>query len=170
MTTKNRLVEYLDFYEIVLSKGKTCKIDKEDLVLVGGIKWHSSYDGTNYYACCSKTKSHKPMKMHRLVLNIKDSNLTVDHINGDTLDNRKSNLRACKHSENMKNQRVRASNTSGYRGVYYNKSHKKWRAQIQDATGKRIYLGSFDLPEEAAKAFSEAANKNYKDFKGDLYE
>jgi len=156
-----------DFVEIQLSKGKFSKIDLEDRDRVGLIKWHAVCDGKNFYAACCKRKDRPSMKLHRYIMYAKKGE-HVDHINGDTLDNRKENLRICKHKENLKNQRIRKNNTSGYRGVYFNKSHKKWRAQIQDGEGNRKYLGSFSTPEEAAKAYDTAAKEIYGDFAGAL--
>ena len=68
----------------------------------------------------------------------------------------------------MTNQRIRKNNSSGFRGVYWNKSHKKWRAQIQDKNGNRKYLGGFETPEETAKVYDKAAKDIYGEYAGRL--
>lgn len=74
--------------------------------------------------------------MHRLIMGF-PVNMEVDHINGDTLDNRRCNLRICTHAENMANRKIHRDNTSGYRGVYWSKERNMWRVQIY-INGKKI--------------------------------
>ena len=83
----------------------------------------------------------------------------VDHINGDRLDNRWSNLRAATLTENMRNRRRERTSTSEYLGVCWDSSAAKWRAQI----GSR-YIGSFVCEIEAAKAYDAAAIHVYGEF------
>lgn len=97
--------------------------------------------------------------MHRQILGITDRSIEVDHKNGNGLDNRKQNLRICTRSENMRNLR-NFRNTSGYKGVHWKSRDKRWRAQICTA-GKQLYLGNYDDPIKAAKAYDEAARKHH---------
>ena len=83
----------------------------------------------------------------------------IDHWNGNGLDNRLSNLREVTHQENNQNKRMRADNTSGVTGVYWEKQIQKWRAQIGVAGGK-IHLGYFNNLQDAAAA-REKANTKY---------
>lgn len=87
----------------------------------------------------------------------------IDHINGDKLDNRISNLRASTRSENAKNFPVTKKNTSGYKGVSWHKQRKRWVASIK-VNGKKIDLGRYKTPEEAHAAYCEAANKHHGEF------
>jgi hypothetical protein len=82
----------------------------------------------------------------------------VDHINGDTLDCRKSNLRICTIKENTRNQKAHRNNTSGIKGVSWDKLRKKWCARI---TGEGVYkyLGRYDNIEDAKKAYAEGSAK-----------
>lgn len=80
----------------------------------------------------------------------------VDHINGDTLDNHRGNLRLVSHSQNCMNRGLRVDNSSGYKGVSWDKKTRKWRARIK-VDRKDKTLGYFDTPEEAYTAYCEAA-------------
>lgn len=89
----------------------------------------------------------------------------VDHINGDTHDNRWINLRVCNRGQNAKNRRKYVTNRSGYKGVYTSQ-HKDtvyYHAKIQ-ADGKAIFLGSFPSAEEAHAAYCKAAIHHHKEF------
>ena len=87
----------------------------------------------------------------------------VDHINGDTLDNRKCNLRICTQADNMKNQKKHIRNTSGYKGVSWNKKSKAWEVSITQ-NGKRHYLGMYKDKEEAIKVRKEAEEKYFGEY------
>lgn len=86
-----------------------------------------------------------------------------DHINGNTLDNRRSNLRVVTRTQNNQNVTIRKHNKSGYKGVSLEKKTGRWVAVIQ-ANNKRIHLGTFDTPEEAYAAYCEAAKKYHGKF------
>lgn len=88
----------------------------------------------------------------------------VDHINGDGLDNRKSNLRICNASQNVANKGKIKSNTSGYKGVFYVKGRRKnWVSQIGKDM-KLIRIGYFGTKEEAAKAYNDKALELFGEF------
>ena len=87
----------------------------------------------------------------------------VDHINGDTLDNRIENLRAATHQQNLMNSKTSCKNTSGRKGVSYHASTKKWAAYIR-MDGKMKHLGVFKKFEDAAAARRAAEIKVYGDF------
>ena len=82
----------------------------------------------------------------------------IDHIDRDTLNNRRSNLRPATNSQNLHNRGRDRNNTSGYAGVSYIKASGKYRAYVYDM-GKQIYLGTFDDPAEAAKVRNKAKRK-----------
>ena len=101
--------------------------------------------------------------MHREVANTPDG-LVCDHINGDSLDNRKANLRSATHLQNCWNARKSPQSAySKYKGVTFDKMRQKWNAQIC-VNGKRIFLGTFKDETEAAKAYDSAAKRHFGEF------
>lgn len=145
--------------KVPLSKGHFAIIDEDDLGLISQYHWHKSKRG---YAVSSYWKDGKTRKiyMHRLIMGGQSN---IDHKDGCKLDNRKSNLRLCSHSQNMYNQKKRVDNTSGFKGVSWSKAAKKWHAYI-NISKRRVYLGVFNSKEEAAAAYNEAAKKNFGEF------
>jgi hypothetical protein len=87
----------------------------------------------------------------------------IDHINGDPLDNRWSNLREATQSQNNWNTRLSRNNTSGYKGVSWHKGERKWDATIM-AYGKSHFLGRFKTKEEARDAYIDASKKLHGEF------
>lgn len=86
----------------------------------------------------------------------------IDHINGDTTDNRFSNLRCSTVQQNQFNSKCRITNKSGFKGVTTHKDGK-FSARIMH-NGMQVYLGYFDTPEAAHKAYCDAANKRAGEF------
>jgi len=102
--------------------------------------------------------------LHRIIMSPPD-NLQIDHINKNTLDNRRCNLRVCTNSENQMNRGKTRSNTSGYKGVNLEKKkqRKKYRARIT-ANKTTHYLGNFEKPADAGKAYKEAAKVHHGEY------
>lgn len=103
------------------------------------------------------------LKMHRIIMGINDPKIFVDHINHNTLDNRKENLRLANPAESMCNIRSRDGSTSKYRGVHFFKRDGNWQAQIR-SNGKSKHIGYFNTEEEAAIAYDEFAKEIHGKF------
>jgi hypothetical protein len=90
----------------------------------------------------------------------------IDHINGNGTDNRITNLRECTHQQNGRNTKLRIDNTSGKKGVYFDKKNRKYRAYI-GINGKNRFIGSrFDTVEEAIAARNKAEIELFGEFRG----
>ena len=132
-------------------------IDEEDLELVKAHKgtWAIG-GGGRLYACSTKTRNKvcKTILMHRVLLDA-PKGMDVDHINGDTWDNRRANLRVIPHGLNMQNlNHLWSNNTSGVRGVRYNTRNRNWNACF-GVGGRTVWVGTFPTKEEAAIAISK---------------
>ena len=161
----NDIIEYQDYAEVVLRDVSgyeiaRVKIDLEDISLISQYKWSLHH---NMYSI-ARIDGHK-IQMHRLIMNT-ENNVVVDHINHDGLDNRKSNLRICTTAQNEWNARKSTRNTSGVKGVNFDKSRQKWRARIS-CNGQRFELGFFNTKEEAIQARYEAEDKLHGEFRCD---
>ena len=151
--------------EIQLTQGKVALVDDEDFEYLNQFKWCILNGRNKLYATRNLSINKKFVKsilMHRIIMNT-DKDLVVDHLNGNTLDNRKCNLRNCTHGENLRNQKISIKNTSGYKGVSWSIEKKKWFTQIQ-LKNKKIFIGYFVNSIDAAKAYNEAAIKFYGEF------
>lgn len=149
--------------QIQLTQGMIALVDDADYDFLSQWKWFAHRDGNKWYA--ERNERHlfgrKIIKMHRAILG--NTSKETDHINGNGLDNRRSNLRACSTSENGMNRSKQKNNTSGYKGVYLEKGKNKFKAQI-NVNNKKITLGRFDTAEQAAKAYDEAVKKYHGKF------
>jgi hypothetical protein len=148
---------------IPLTQGKEAIVDDEDFEYLNQWKWRYSGGRRPGYAITGESfKKGGRFRMHRLIVNA-PSNIDVDHINGNRLDNRRENLRFCNQSQNLANSKLQVNNTSGYKGVCWNKRIKKWHSQVGSRKNRKN-LGEFNTAEEAAKAHDEAAKKLYGEF------
>jgi hypothetical protein len=141
---------------ITLTKGKFAIVDDEDFEELSKYKWFI----TKVYA--SRHSDGRIVYMHREIMHTSEG-METDHINGDVLDNRRSNLRICTRKENARNIKRISSNTSGYKGVHWDKVNKKWRAQIQ-VDEKMKHIGRFESLLDAINAYDRAAIKFFGEF------
>lgn len=150
-----------------LTKGKVALVDNDNFEYLNQWKWRvqSKNHNKNEFYVARSIRGQKPnvVYLHRLIMNVTDSKIQVDHINGNSLDNRKQNLRIANSSQNSRNIKPGKRNTSGYKGVSWSKKTKKWRAKIY-CNKKYIHIGHFENKEDAAKAYNEAAKLYFKDF------
>lgn len=150
--------------KIELSKGGYTTVDDEDYEWLSKYAWHPHRGGYAY-------RSHadgrdKTVLMHRAILEKHGIDLTdvfVDHINRDKLDNRKCNLRSCNAAQNGQNRGKTYRNQSGYKGVDWVQKDGFWRAKIR-VYGKLLCIGYFDSALDAAVAYNHAAAEHFKEF------
>lgn len=143
---------------ITLSSGQFTLVDDGDYLELNRYKWSAIYDPKTrtYYAVRSLYGlTRGALKMHRVILNAGHGQL-VDHINGDTLNNTRGNLRIANHSQNGANRRRNVNNSTGYLGVNKIQSSGHFMARIQ-VGGVRFNLGTFADLIQAAKARDLAA-------------
>ena len=153
--------------EIVLTRSLITLVDDDDYEKFKFLRWYASYDdrGDGFIAAHNVTNSdgsRKTLYLHREVMGLVKGE-EVDHINRNTLDNRKENLRRCTHAQNMMNRRVYKNNKSGYKGVSWHEKKKKFGAAIK-ANKKKYFLGYFDTAKDAAIAYNEGSKRLHGDF------
>ena len=154
----------IEVFHIPLTREQVALVDKDDYERLKNYCWQAQPNRTKtkYYAVRNNGFDERgtrlKVKMHREIMNAPPG-LDVDHINGDTLDNRKENLRICQHINNIQNQKSRGGK-SPYRGV--TKHKKGWRARIT-VNYERKCLGVYSTQEEARGAYIEATKKYYRE-------
>lgn len=156
---RNPMVIYSTHAEVILCDKYGCEkaralIDLGDIEKVGKHRWYASTKGY--------VKSQDNLRLHRLVMDAPEGYL-VDHVNRIPLDNRKSNLRLCTPAENSRNVGVSQSNSTGFKGVYFEKLNNKYRARIK-YDGKRVSLGCYENAVDAAIAYDKKAIELFGDF------
>jgi hypothetical protein len=147
-------------------------IDDEDYEIIKKYKWKyknrsdcliyfydTIYDPIKYI----NTKNGSiEITLHREILGCKyNDGKIVDHISGNTLDNRKCNLRRATNKQNSRNRKN--VNPTGFKGVIYRTNCKKWQARIWTDI-KRVSLGYYNTPQEAHTAYCEASKKYHGEF------
>ena len=156
------------YRRISLSKGQFTIVDEADYEWVMQWKWCATLNpGNNAWYAMRSTKvagKNQTIRLHRLLMGIQRGNkLQVAHINHDTLDNRRENLRVCTASQNQFNTRGQVDSKSGYKGVFFSSSHRRWVAKIS-VNGKKHHLGYGSTPEECAALYREAAKHLHGEF------
>jgi len=150
---------------ISLTQGMETLVDDEDFEFLSKKKWFFclGYARRTFHRGKGKgTQDPKAILMHREILNVNDGEY-VDHINGNRLDNRRSNLRKCTIRQNNQNIGIKSTNTSGYKGVSWKKDKNKWKAYIT-LNNKQKHLGYFEKIEDAAIAYNNAAKMYFNEF------
>ena len=144
---------------IPLTQGRSAIVDAEDFAWLS--EWSWFFD--NGYAVRNHRSNGRRflLRMHRAILRAPDGQ-QVDHVNGDRLDNRQCNLRFCTPSQNAQNRVLRADSGYGFKGVGRLWDHP-YCARIV-VHGKQLFLGSFDSPEDAARAYDVAAVEHFGAF------
>lgn len=158
---------------INLTKGMVALVDDEDYEYLTHWNWQVMCCKGYYYAMRNENVSghHKTILMHRVIVGAISGQL-VDHKDHCTLNNQRRNLRKADKSKNAGNSIMDKRNTSGRKGVYWNRKTNKWIAQIC-LNGNRKYIGSFESIDLAARAYDMMAKSHWGPFaltNGDLVE
>lgn len=157
------------FIEIPLTQNCVAIVDPVDVDLLQ-FKWFAFSASGGPYAvrnvqCEDKRRT---IRMHRVILERQLGRTLlnaeiVDHIDGDSLNNRRANLRIATYAQNNCNRKINKNNASGFKGVSWHRNTGKWRAVIKIG-GNQISLGLYSTPEDAHAAYCKAAVKYHGEF------
>lgn len=156
------------YREIILTRGQVALVDDGDYDSLIQNKWCADWNkGTRTFYAIRKTilnGKKVTVRMHREILGLAHGyKRDGEHINGDTLDNRRDNLRIATRSQNARNRGKQSNNKSGYKGVHFHKASGKWIAEI-GLNGKHIYLGLYSTPQLAHEAYCKAAEQLHGEY------
>lgn len=159
-----------DFKLIPLTKGQFAKVDSADYEWLNQWKWQAWFvkSTQSYYAIRGKWNPVKQnmdaVRMHRVIMGCSEGDRRqIDHANCDTLDNRRGNLRDASHGQQQMNKRRQRNNTSGIKGVSWDKPCGKWRVRIMKDK-KSVDVGWFFSLEEAGHAREQALTELHGEF------
>jgi hypothetical protein len=141
-------------------RGNSFLFSKEDYELIKNYTWN--VNPQHKYVVNSRGN----IRMHRLIMGVKESSMDVDHINHIQSDNRRENLRVVTHAINSRNNKPGINNTSGRTGVFYNKRRDTWYARIT-VDRKDYHLGTYKSKEDAIEARKKAEEKYFGEYSYD---
>lgn len=147
--------------EIELNNGLKCLVDDDDFGYLNRFNWTAVKHRQTFYAIRNEygAKDQKGHRIHRVIMGITNSKILIDHIDGNGLNNQKSNIRICTPPQNRHNSV--GWGLSKYPGV--TKRGNRWIARIRP-TGNHFHLGSFATEQEAAEAYQKKAKELYGEF------
>ena len=147
---------------IPLTKGAVTTVDDQDLAELSKYSWHLQSMGYAARRATVGTNKTVILLMHRQIMDA-PKGMVIDHINGNPLDNRRENLRLCLQGENLRNKRINRASRSGYVGVNWHPSSRKWLAVVMHKR-KNYQAGLFTDRIEAAHARDAKALELHGEF------
>ncbi|HEV7352551.1 MAG TPA: HNH endonuclease [Brevundimonas sp.] len=150
---------------IPLTQGQCAIVDDDDFAWLSQWKWHAQKNGRGGFYAKRRGENRQVISMHREIIQT-PKGLVTDHVDGNGLNNQRSNLRLATQLQNMMNRRGKRGGTSRFKGVWVDPSPrnlKAWRAAIR-VDGKLCYLGRFTTEEEAGAAYAHAAAEHFGHF------
>ena len=136
--------------EIQLTKGRVALVDDADFDWLNSYKWCLLIGGgKREYAHGARKYNGNLILMHRLIFGLPSKSFDIDHIDGNGLNNQRSNLRMCTRSENLRNVAKRAICKAKYKYIHYDRSRQRWQAEIT-VNGVRYRSKWKSTEEEAA--------------------
>lgn len=151
-----------DYIIAKTSTGVEFYVDQSDEWIFKKYHWFTNHNG---YLEAVERECHKKVLIHRLIVGC-PNDMIVDHIDGNPLNNRKSNLRIVTRSQNCMNRELHSNNTSSITGVNFHKQSSKWNARIM-VNNKRISLGLYDNFDDAVAARKAAEEKYFGEYSYD---
>lgn len=153
--------------KIKLTQNKYALVDDSDFEYLNQFKWYAHKQKKAFYAIRhsrrDKNGKQKTIRMHSIIMGKYPIGKEVDHIDGNSLNNQRSNLRFATRQQNIRNQKKGCMNTSGFKGVHKYKHYEKWIANAR-LNGQKVYLGFFNSPIEAYKTYCKFIKKYYGEF------
>jgi hypothetical protein len=156
---------------IPLTKGYSAIVDNEDVEWLSQWRWRaqvSMRNGKLHRVVAVSTINGNTTQMHRFVMHT-PTGMDTDHINHNTLDNRRVNLRICSPQQNQFNKKPEGKGRSKYKGVSWTTNRQKWCARIR-VRNKKKHIGYFTDEIEAARAYDAAARHEYGEFAATNFE
>lgn len=154
---------------INLTQNNSVIVNDIDYKNVGMFKWRTGGSRLLYAVREIWNKGNRYTEhMHRVILEKKIGRKLIkgeiaEHLNGNGLDNRRRNLRVGNQTLNLANSHIRIDNTSGHKGIYWDKSRNNWQAYI-NFNKKRYHLGRFKKKEDAIKVYDKKAKELFGKF------
>lgn len=150
--------------EIKLTQGKVALVDDADFERMNSVKWFASKIRHVFYAHTKVNENGKRrnQSMHKALTGYNQT----DHIDGNGLNNQRSNLRECSNSENAQNARISLRNNSGTKGVCWDPVSRKWLAQIR-LNRRRYFVGRYASIDKASKAIQARRRELHGEFARD---
>jgi hypothetical protein len=151
-----------DYRIIPLTQGQVAKVSAEDYEWLNRWKWYAKNSKSGFYAARNARSGNgqTTIRMHSIIMGARCGEC-VDHVNHDTLDNRRNNLRIATHQENHRNQKTRSDNQTGYKGVTRHRNFFRARIVIN---GTKIYLGERRTAAEAHELYRDASETRFGGF------